>query len=199
MIHQVLIFLKATENFPNQHTTLCSYSAYLYIRRSCIVFFSGVAIPNEHLLRLCFDLCNVNPAVPSVRSLLSHTRLEAKRRQMGVTVVPNIMQQIQNKHLGIGHYPNSNMWRSKGQWHEKHLCRQLKRLRRTLGHLSSVYCLTFDRTGRLAFTGADDMLVKCWNVSDGRLLYTFRGGAAEVSDMTVSHDNRMLAVATLGE
>ena len=42
------------------------------------------------------------------------------------------------------------------------------------------------------------MLVKCWNVSDGRLLFTFRGGAAEVSDMTVSHDNRMLAVATLG-
>ena len=67
-----------------------------------------------------------------------------------------------------------------------------------MGHLSSVYCLTFDRTGRIAFTGADDMLVKCWNVSDGRLLFTFRGGAAEVSDMTVSHDNRMLAVATLG-
>ena len=43
------------------------------------------------------------------------------------------------------------------------------------------------------------MLVKCWNVSDGQLLYTFRGGAAEVSDMTVSHDNRMLAVATLGK
>ena len=160
--------------------------------------FLGVSIPKEHLLQLCFDLCNVNPAVPSVRSLLSHARLEAKRRQANTTPVPNIMHQIHNKSLGIGHYPNSNIWTTKGQWHEKHLCRQLKRLRKTLGHLSSVYCLTFDRTGRIAFTGADDMLVKCWNVSDGRLLFTFRGGAAEVSDMTVSHDNRMLAVATLG-
>jgi hypothetical protein len=163
------------------------------------LFILGVSIPKEHLLRLCFDLCNVNPAVPSVRSLLSHARLEAKRRQGGLPLVPNVMQQIQNKHLGIGHYPNLNIWTRKGDWHKKHLCRQLKRLRKTLGHLSSVYCLTFDRTGSLAFTGADDMLVKCWNVSDGRLLYTFRGGAAEVSDMTVSHDNRMLAVATLGK
>ena len=161
--------------------------------------FSGVSIPKEHLLQLCFDLCNVNPAVPSVRSLLSHARLEAKRRQGSATYVPNIMHQIHDKSLGISHYPNSNIWKTKGHWHEKHLCRQLKRLRKTLGHLSSVYCLTFDRTGRIAFTGADDMLVKCWNVADGRLLFTFRGGAAEVSDMTVSHDNRMLAVATLGK
>ena len=159
--------------------------------------FLGNSIPKEHLLQLCFDLCNVNPAVPTVRSLLSHSRLENKRRKANVPTVANLMKQIQNKDLGIGHYPNSNIWTSKGSWHEKHLCRHLKRLRKTLGHLSSVYCLTFDRTGRLAFTGADDMLVKCWNVSDGRLLYTFRGGAAEVSDMTVSHDNRMLAVATL--
>ena len=141
----------------------------------------------------------MNPAVPSVRSLLSHTRLEAKRRQAGIIKMPKVMQQIHDQSLGTAHYPNSTVWRSKGQWHEKHVCRQLKRLRKTLGHLSSVYCLTFDRTGHLAFTGADDMLVKCWNVSDGRLLYTFRGGAAEVSDMTVSHDNRMLAVATLGK
>lgn len=32
--------------------------------------------------------------------------------------------------------------------------------RRTLGHLSAVYCLVFDCTGRYVCTGADDMLVK---------------------------------------
>jgi hypothetical protein len=34
-------------------------------------------------------------------------------------------------------------------WHEKYLCKQFKYLRKTLGHLSAVYCLTFDRTGML--------------------------------------------------
>lgn len=32
--------------------------------------------------------------------------------------------------------------------------------RRTLGHLSAVYCVVFDCTGRYVITGADDMLVK---------------------------------------
>jgi hypothetical protein len=29
-----------------------------------------------------------------------------------------------------------------------------------LGHLSSVFCLLFDKTGNYVFTGADDLLVK---------------------------------------
>ena len=84
-----------------------------------------------------------------------------------------------------------------GQWFERsRLTSGLKKLRRTLGHLSSVYCLIFDRTGKFAFTGADDLLVKCWNVADGRLLYTFRGGASEISDMTVSHDNKVQRICS---
>ena len=155
-------------------------------------------VPPEYLLRLCFDLCTTNPAVPSVRSLLSHARLQAKataRQKLSLsTIRPHIdlgnpMQHIHNARLGMAPTPRI--------WHERHLVKQIRKLRTTLGHLSSVYCLTFDRTGKLAFTGADDLLVKCWNVSDGRLLYTFRGGASEISDMTVSHDNRLLAVATL--
>lgn len=32
--------------------------------------------------------------------------------------------------------------------------------RRTLGHLSAVYCLVFECSGRYVITGADDLLVK---------------------------------------
>ena len=153
------------------------------------------SVPPEYLLRLSYDLCSTNPVVPSVRSLLSHVRNKAyKKIGMPLHLRPqvdggSIQKHIVNSRLGLSPSPRV--------WHERHLIPQFKKLRTTLGHLSSVYCLTYDRTGRLAFTGADDLLVKCWNVSDGRLLFTFRGGASEISDMTVSHDNKLLAVATL--
>ena len=34
-----------------------------------------------------------------------------------------------------------------------------------------------------AITGADDLLVKCWSMIDGRLVHTFRGASAEISDL----------------
>lgn len=146
------------------------------------------SVPGEHLLNLCYNLCSVDPCAPTVRSLMSHARqvrAKARLHHLGY----NLAKCVQSLRFGVSPSP--------GIWHERYLSRKFKKLRRTLGHLSSVYCLTFDRTGRLAFTGADDLLVKCWKVSDGRLLYTFRGGASEISDMTVSHDNKLLAVATL--
>ena len=90
-----------------------------------------------------------------------------KSRQAALQAVPNAMQDVNRARLGLGPKPRV--------WHERHLLSKFQKLRKTLGHLASVYCLTFDRTGRLAFTGADDLLVKCWNVVDGRLLFTFRG------------------------
>uniref|UniRef100_S4R754 BRWD/PHIP N-terminal domain-containing protein n=1 Tax=Petromyzon marinus TaxID=7757 RepID=S4R754_PETMA len=68
--------------------------------------------------------------------------------------------------------------------------------RRILGHLSSVYCLAFDRTGQRIFTGSDDCLVKVWSAEDGRLLATLRGHAAEISDMAVNYENSLLAAGT---
>ena len=32
-------------------------------------------------------------------------------------------------------------------------------------------------------TGADDLLVKCWSLIDGRLIHTFRGASSEISDL----------------
>ncbi|XP_050392587.1 bromodomain and WD repeat-containing protein 3 isoform X3 [Patella vulgata] len=67
---------------------------------------------------------------------------------------------------------------------------------RKLGHLSAVYCIAFDRTGRHIFTGADDHLVKIWSVEDGRLLATFRGHSAEITDMAVNYENTLLAAGS---
>ena len=73
---------------------------------------------------------------------------------------------------------------------------RLQLQRRCLGHLSSVFCLLFDKSGQFVFTGADDLLVKMWGTHNGRLYFTFRGASAEISDMAVSEDNRLLAAGS---
>ncbi|XP_055904407.1 bromodomain and WD repeat-containing protein 3 [Eupeodes corollae] len=70
-------------------------------------------------------------------------------------------------------------------------------LRRTVGHLSSVYCVLFDRTGQYIITGADDLLIKIWSAIDGRLLATLRGASAEITDIAINLDNTMLAAGSL--
>lgn len=70
-------------------------------------------------------------------------------------------------------------------------------LRRTLGHLSAVYCVLFDRTGKYIITGADDLLVKVWSAIDGRLLFTYRGASSEITDIAISLDNSLLAAGSL--
>ncbi|KAG8444855.1 hypothetical protein GDO86_009854 [Hymenochirus boettgeri] len=72
----------------------------------------------------------------------------------------------------------------------------MKMHKRILGHLSSVYCVTFDRTGRRIFTGSDDCLVKIWGTDDGRLLATLRGHSAEISDLAVNYENTMIAAGS---
>ncbi|GLV31866.1 BRWD3 [Carabus blaptoides fortunei] len=70
-------------------------------------------------------------------------------------------------------------------------------LRRTLGHLSAVYCVLFDSTGKYIMTGADDLLVKVWSSIDGRLLATFRGASAEITDIAINIENTLLAAGSL--
>ncbi|CAI9554968.1 unnamed protein product [Staurois parvus] len=73
---------------------------------------------------------------------------------------------------------------------------QIKMQKRILGHLSSVYCVAFDRTGQRIFTGSDDCLVKIWSALDGRLLATLRGHSAEISELTVNCENTLIAAAS---
>uniref|UniRef100_A0A8B9M0B1 Bromodomain and WD repeat domain containing 1 n=1 Tax=Accipiter nisus TaxID=211598 RepID=A0A8B9M0B1_9AVES len=72
----------------------------------------------------------------------------------------------------------------------------IKMHRRILGHLSSVYCVAFDRTGHRIFTGSDDCLVKIWSTHNGRLFATLRGHSAEISDMAVNYENTMIAAGS---
>uniref|UniRef100_A0A0R3RTJ3 Bromo domain-containing protein n=1 Tax=Elaeophora elaphi TaxID=1147741 RepID=A0A0R3RTJ3_9BILA len=68
---------------------------------------------------------------------------------------------------------------------------------RILGHLSSVFCVAFDKSGSYVITGADDNLVKVWNVRMGLLRFTLRGHSAEISDMSVSEDNTLLGTGSV--
>lgn len=70
-------------------------------------------------------------------------------------------------------------------------------MRQTLGHLSAVYCVLFDRSGKHIITGADDLLVKLWSAMDGRLLTTFRGASAEITDIAINLENTMIAAGSI--
>ena len=45
--------------------------------------------------------------------------------------------------------------------------------------------------------GADDDLLKVWSARTGQLEATFRGHTAEITDMSVSWDNTMMASGSL--
>ncbi|EEZ97170.1 Bromodomain and WD repeat-containing protein 3-like Protein [Tribolium castaneum] len=69
--------------------------------------------------------------------------------------------------------------------------------RRTLGHLSAVYCLLFDYSGRYIITGADDLLIKLWSSVTGRLIATFRGASSEITDIAINLENTLLAAGSI--
>ncbi|CAM9647541.1 unnamed protein product, partial [Ectocarpus fasciculatus] len=65
---------------------------------------------------------------------------------------------------------------------------------RASGHISNpAYNVVFDRTGRYVITGADDALVKIWDVERGLLLRTLRGHKGCIAQLAVSPDNSMIA------
>ena len=101
----------------------------------------------EFLLQRCFEMCTLtaDPSAPPVRSLFCRPTSQqnaVKRTMLSRPTVPgDYLQNVQKMSLGF---------LTPGRvWHEKYLCRQFRYLRKTLGHLSPVYCLTFDRTGQL--------------------------------------------------
>ena len=71
----------------------------------------------------------------------------------------------------------------------------------TSGHfLTPAYCAVFDRSGRYALTGADDTLVKVWDVDRGSLVMTLRGHKGYITFIAVSADNALVATScTEGE
>ncbi|XP_051543568.1 bromodomain and WD repeat-containing protein 3-like isoform X1 [Myxocyprinus asiaticus] len=175
-------------------------------------------IPADYLLRVCEKIGplvdkNIPPSVPGVCSLLGAGRQSLLRTAKstshtvwsGSTVAalhrgrppeppvdcvkpPNIVSIMGARQTtGVARF---------GHTFPPCTYQHMKMHRRILGHLSSVYCVAFDRTGRRIFTGSDDCLVKIWATDDGRLLATLRGHAAEISDMTVNFENTLLASAS---
>ena len=75
--------------------------------------------------------------------------------------------------------------------------RHMRRLFITNGHLGDSYTICCDRSGTRVFTGSDDYTIKMWNITNGQLLFTFRGHNTEVSDICVSPDNRYIASSSI--
>ncbi|KAL1510019.1 hypothetical protein ABEB36_004677 [Hypothenemus hampei] len=67
----------------------------------------------------------------------------------------------------------------------------------TIGHLSAVYCLLFDHSGRYVITGADDLLIKLWSIYTGRLIAVFRGASLEITDIAIDSENCLLAAGSI--
>ncbi|OQS06899.1 hypothetical protein THRCLA_01069, partial [Thraustotheca clavata] len=72
------------------------------------------------------------------------------------------------------------------------------RILKTLsGHLQiSVYCVTFDKSGKYIITGSDDRLVKIWSARTGDLLYTLHGHVGNITDMDINADGTLLATSS---
>ncbi|XP_033846640.1 PH-interacting protein isoform X2 [Periophthalmus magnuspinnatus] len=175
-------------------------------------------IRSDHLLQICTRVCpllekEVPASVPGLCSLLGAGRQNLLRTDKSCKHVVWKGSALAALHCGrppeppiiFGSPPNivetSHSRRLNGSYRQRQLVptavyQHMKMHKRILGHLSSVYCVTFDRTGRRVFTGSDDCLVKIWATDDGRLLATLRGHAAEISDMAVSHENTMLAAGS---
>uniref|UniRef100_A0A3B3QSS9 Pleckstrin homology domain interacting protein n=1 Tax=Paramormyrops kingsleyae TaxID=1676925 RepID=A0A3B3QSS9_9TELE len=170
-------------------------------------------ISPDHLLRICEVVGpllekEVPASVPGVQSLLGTGRQSLLRTNKCKHVVwkgsalaalhcgrppepPVIYGRPPNIETSYGRQLNGKY--RLGQLVPTAIYQHMKMHKRILGHLSSVYCVTFDRTGRRIFTGSDDCLVKIWATDDGRLLNTLRGHAAEISDMAVNYENTMIA------
>uniref|UniRef100_A0A8C1D720 Bromodomain and WD repeat domain containing 3 n=1 Tax=Cyprinus carpio carpio TaxID=630221 RepID=A0A8C1D720_CYPCA len=174
-------------------------------------------IPADYLLHVCEQIGplidrHIPPSVPGVHSLLGTGQQSLLRTAKssshavwsGSAVVALHRGRPPEPPLSCAKPPtivestlSSRKWLARfGHALPSCTYQHMKMHRRILGHLSSVYCVAFDRTGRRIFTGSDDCLVKIWATDDGRLLATLRGHAAEISDMTVNFENTLLASAS---
>uniref|UniRef100_A0A4W6FI75 Bromodomain and WD repeat domain containing 3 n=1 Tax=Lates calcarifer TaxID=8187 RepID=A0A4W6FI75_LATCA len=170
-------------------------------------------IPADYLLHVCQRIGpliekEIPPSVPGVQTLLGLGRqslLRTTKICSGSAVAALHRGRPPEPPVSNGNAPNvaSIMGARQatgtarfGQVLPSSSYQHMKIHKRILGHLSSVYCVAFDRTGRRIFTGSDDCLVKIWATDDGRLLATLRGHSAEICDMAVNHENTLIASAS---
>nr|XP_022292305.1 bromodomain and WD repeat-containing protein 3-like isoform X1 [Crassostrea virginica] len=171
-------------------------------------------IKSDHLLKICQRLGplldkEVKPSVCGVQSLLGAGSQSLLRTKEGIEnpvwTPPTHVVTHHQRPL----YPPKNLVcpsfayvirgrEMSGQSRTDHACpnhfyTKINMHARKLGHLSAVYCVSFDRTGHYIFTGADDALIKIWKACNGRLLATLRGHNSEITDIAVNYENTLLA------
>ncbi|KAJ8703847.1 hypothetical protein PYW07_013141 [Mythimna separata] len=129
-------------------------------------------------------------------SLLSETLVRPKPLYASHKQDHTLVRRLVSRELGVGAAAVAG-GRGGAALFPARMLAGLQLQRRTLGHLSAVYCLVFDCTGRYVCTGADDMLVKVWSAIDGRLVATLRGVGAEITDICISADGALLACGSV--
>ncbi|CAI9738520.1 PH-interacting protein-like isoform X2 [Octopus vulgaris] len=188
---------------------------HLKTYENLVAYYSHIT--SDHLLKICQRLAplldkEIKPSVPGVLTFLgagSHSLL--RKTQDSQVIKWKLAHHVATLHqapllppLNIA-TPNYNyLLHSRelnGLSHGPHIVptqifTRMGMHARKLGHLSAVYCLTFDRTGEYIITGADDHLVKIWSTADGRLLATLRGHSAEITDMAVNYENTLIAAGS---
>ncbi|XP_063794477.1 bromodomain and WD repeat-containing protein 3 isoform X4 [Pseudophryne corroboree] len=175
-------------------------------------------IPANYLLKICERIGpildqEIPQSVPGVQSLLGVGKQSLLRRakdcrnsQWKPSTFAALHRGRPPEHpagyvrpLSVAKVASSRALTGCARFHNIFPCssyQHMKMHKRILGHLSSVYCVAFDRSGRRIFTGSDDCLVKIWATEDGRLLSTLRGHSAEISDMAVNYENTLIAAGS---
>ena len=152
-------------------------------------FESWPVVPTNRSLLRSISPVNHRKHVTNSRILLAHVSgnqvIQSYARHHNSSYSLALTSQPYQGPIGFSNYVSSQFY-SKFVMH-----------RRLLGHLSLVYCVCFDRTGRYIITGADDLLVKIWSAIDGRLISTLRGHSAEITDISISHENTILATGSV--
>lgn len=177
----------------------------------CTVFFFVTLGEKDHLVRVASTLRDSVAASPSaptefagLRTLLGRgcfdlTRFRARDVAHGRQVLPTVniarKRPLAAKLLG----------RETGQVHARGaaaftrfvppelVCSSIRPQRTVRGHLDTVYCCVYNKSGSLLITGADDSVVKIWSAPTGLLLATCLGHAGFITFLAVSCDDQFVA------
>uniref|UniRef100_A0A8C3K4P4 Bromodomain and WD repeat-containing protein 1 n=1 Tax=Calidris pygmaea TaxID=425635 RepID=A0A8C3K4P4_9CHAR len=210
--------LKVSTGAPHAHLGICLFWMY-YISFSNLNFcqvLSNKHVAPDHLLQICKRIGpildkEIPPSISRVNSLLGAGRQSLLRTAKDCRNTVWKGSAFAALHRGrppeipvnYGTPPNLVHRAKQLTGYAKFstsfpgsMYQHVKMHRRILGHLSSVYCVAFDRTGHRIFTGSDDCLVKIWSTHNGRLFATLRGHSAEISDMAVNYENTMIAAGS---
>ena len=130
-----------------------------------------------------------------------YNQKEARSRKTSgktVSLLQKLMSSKKSRGISYSTLNSSGINQPRINYRETGLFAKLRIHKRIVGHMSHVLHVEFDRKYERIFTGSDDNLVKCWCTKTGRLIQTFRGLDCGVLYISISQDNRVLAVAGRG-